>query len=186
MEYDRSLQALAGTAQKVKHNDPLSLWILDVCITTKVVTNLGKKLFLSQVFKRLLVLGKSDDPVPVFVYSFCLSLRCQHLSKKISSIEDFTQSFQRFSPLAELQLQTSAHSERGAWSDRYESTHETQMSISTPNTQYRCSKTSLNRLLNLSTGILPVFSTSRAAKPRFSPSSLESENANARSKWKSK
>ena len=80
---------------------------------TKVVTNLGKKLFLSQVFKRLLVLGKSDDPVLVFVYSFCLSLRCQHLSKKIASIEDFLKSFQLFSPLAELQLQTSGHSERG-------------------------------------------------------------------------
>ena len=128
MEYDRSLQALAGTAQKVKHNDPLSLWILDVCITTKVVTNLGKKLFFSQAFKRLLVLGKRDDPVPVFVYSLCLSVRCQHLSMKISSIEDFMQNFQRFSPLAELQLQTSAHSERGAWGDRYESTHGTHIS----------------------------------------------------------
>ena len=113
MEYDRSLQALAGTAQKVKHNEPLFLWILDVCITTKVVTNLGKKSFFSQASKRLLVLGKRDDSVPVFVYSFCLSVRCQHLSMKISSIEDFMQSFQRFSPLAELQLQTSAHSERG-------------------------------------------------------------------------
>ena len=113
MEYDRSLQALAGTAQKVKHNDPLFLWILDVCITTKVVTNLGKKLFFSQASKRLLVLGKRDDPVPVFVYSLCLRLMSQHLSMKIGSIEDFLKSFQRFSPLAELQLQTSAHSERG-------------------------------------------------------------------------
>ena len=50
MEYDRSLQALAGTAQKVKHNDPLFLWILDVCITTKVVTNLGKKLFVKSLY----------------------------------------------------------------------------------------------------------------------------------------
>ena len=33
--------ATTGTTQKIRHNEPISLWILDACTTTKVVTNSG-------------------------------------------------------------------------------------------------------------------------------------------------